>query len=146
MPLRRSTLHQFVPGVTLMADSRPALRVAARAAHLHLTDSRAHLHLCLRRNKQRVAGHSTAVRLFSCRSRPAERSLPRLAPRGRWQHWAGRARSTCANAAGSRPRRAGGAGGAGGSARRGVASFITIIWQIIDESRNYRDCYPVALR
>jgi hypothetical protein len=26
-----------------------------------------------------------------------------------------------------------------------MQGFIAIIWQNIDESRNYRDCYPVVL-
>jgi len=38
-----------------MAAARQALRVKARAAHLNLADFRAHLHLCLHRNKPRVA-------------------------------------------------------------------------------------------
>lgn len=74
MPLRHCTLHHFVPPVTSMAAARQALRVKARAAHLNLADSRAHLHLCLHRNKPRVASHSTAGRPLDCRSRLTEGS------------------------------------------------------------------------
>ena len=74
MPLRHCTLHYFVPPVTSMAAARQALRVKARAAHLNLADSRAHLHLCLHRNKPRVASHSTAGRPLDCRSRLTEGS------------------------------------------------------------------------
>jgi hypothetical protein len=59
------SLQYFAPRVTSMAAARPALRIAARAAHLH---SR------LRCNKPRVAGHSTAGRPFDISSLPADRS------------------------------------------------------------------------
>ena len=72
--LRHCTLHHFVPPVTSMAAARQALRVKARAAHLNLADSRAHLHLCLHRNKPRVTSHSTAGRPLDCRSRLTEGS------------------------------------------------------------------------
>ena len=74
VPLRHCTLHHFVPPVTSMAAARQALRVKARAAHLNLADFRAHLHLCLHRNKPRVASHSTAGPPLDCRSRFTEGS------------------------------------------------------------------------